>query len=89
MKAVAAVVFGMAALLVASSPSRAQGIAPFDLIWDAIDVNGLPVDPSWGYQLIRGPADPPLPDTGRLCDNISRSIHRKYTLPEPAHLEGT
>jgi hypothetical protein len=72
MKAVAAVVFGiMVVLLLIPSSSPGQGIAPFDLTWNATDPNGLPANPSWGYQITRRPGDPPVPDPVRFCGNFS------------------
>jgi hypothetical protein len=40
-----------------------QGLpAPFDLVWEALDPNGLPANPGWGYYVTRTPTDPPLAD---------------------------
>jgi len=50
-------VSGLRKVIVATPPPK-----PFDLVWDAPDPNGLPANPKWGYQVTRGPADPPLPD---------------------------
>jgi len=39
-----------------------HGVAPFDLVWDAVDDNGIPKNPEWGWQVAHpGPA--PDPDT--------------------------
>jgi hypothetical protein len=53
---------------------RPPSLAPFDLVADAVDDNGLPLNPKWGGQLISGsPPDPrqcPDSDPGRFpCTN--------------------
>jgi hypothetical protein len=48
-----------------------QGPAPFDLVWDTTDPNGLPSNPRWGYwsNPATNPNDPnsPAPDPAQLC----------------------
>jgi hypothetical protein len=70
MKGVTELLFGIAIVLIPSY-SIADGPLPFDLVWNATDPNGVPANPSWGYQITRRPADPLLPDPGRLCNNFS------------------
>jgi hypothetical protein len=40
--------------------------APFDLVWDEAERNGLPLNPRWAHQLAGGS----VPDPGALCDNF-------------------
>ncbi len=41
--------------------------APFDLVWDAVDYNGLPLNPKWASQ-VNPPGSRPGPDP--LCNNF-------------------
>ena len=56
-----------------TAPTRRAGTAsaeptpaPFDLLWDTVDRNGLPLNPRWAYQTQSGS----IPDPGALCDNF-------------------
>lgn len=50
-----------------SAPNYSPHSKPFDLVWDmnaGVDINGLPLDPIWAYQL---PNVSNLPDFQRIC----------------------
>ena len=41
-------------------------LAPMDLFWEAVDANGIPKNPKWGYQILF-PGE--LPDPKQVCPN--------------------
>src|SRR4051794_27594729 len=55
----------------AGPPGAIQGTLtlpkPLDLVWDATDPNGLPLNPKWAYRVTHPAPDTSLPDVTRLC----------------------
>jgi hypothetical protein len=53
------------ALLVQSTPFY----APFDVVWESVDPNGIPLNPQWAWRLTHlEPQDRSLPDPTKLCE---------------------
>src|SRR5438876_12287448 len=48
-------------------PALEQTRPPLDLVWVAVDDNGLPLNPKWSYQVVTGS----FPDPPTLCLSVS------------------
>lgn len=53
-----------------SKQIAARLVAPFDLVSDAFDPNGIPLNPQWGWRRTHPEPDRSLPDPNQLCNGF-------------------